>query len=73
MLIMTFKRSSSIYFIKSGESTIKHSFRFILLTLLLGWWGLPWGPIYSIGSIYTNLRGSKDVTAEVLTAVNEAA
>ena len=37
---------------------------FTLLTLVLGWWGIPWGPIYTIGSIYTNFNGGKDVVSE---------
>ena len=57
ILIMTFKRSSDIYFIRSNESTVKHSISFTLVTLFFGWWGIPWGPIYSIGSLYTNLSG----------------
>lgn len=69
IFIMTFKRGSDIYFIRAGESTLKHSIGFTLITLLFGWWGFPWGPIYSIGSLYTNLTGGKDITAEVLNSV----
>jgi len=70
IIVMTFKRSSSIHFIRSGESTVKHSIGLTLLTLVLGWWGIPWGPIYTIGSIITNLGGGKDVTSEVLNSMN---
>ena len=38
---------------------------FTALTFVLGWWGIPWGPIYSIGSLGTNLSGGKDVTKEI--------
>jgi hypothetical protein len=70
VIILTFKRPSGIYFIKSNESVIKHSIGFTLLSLLFGWWGIPWGPIYTIGSIHTNFTGGKDVTAEVLHTLN---
>jgi hypothetical protein len=70
IIVMTFKRSSSVYFIKSGASTAKHSVWFTLLTLLFGWWGIPWGPIYTISSLCINLTGGKDVTQEVITAFN---
>lgn len=69
VIVMTFKRPSDIYFIKPGEGTIGKSIGCTLVTLLLGWWGFPWGPIYSIGSIATNLGGGKDVTSEVLASV----
>jgi hypothetical protein len=65
ILIMTFKRSSAIYFVRAGESTISKSLPFTLISFFFGWWGIPWGPIYTIGSIYTNLSGGKDVTQEV--------
>ncbi|MGB7399032.1 J domain-containing protein [Castellaniella sp.] len=29
------------------------------ITWVLGWWGIPWGPIYSIQAIFTNLFGGK--------------
>ena len=70
IIIMTFKRGSDIYFIKAGESTIKHSIGFTLITLIFGWWGIPWGPIYTIGALYTNLTGGKDITQEVLNSMN---
>jgi hypothetical protein len=70
LLVITFRRSSNIYFIKGGESTIKHSIGFTLLTFFLGWWGIPWGPIYSIGSLVTNISGGKDVTQGIINALN---
>jgi hypothetical protein len=66
IILMTFKRGSDIYFKRANESTIKHSIGFILISVLFGWWGIPWGPVYTIGSLHTNLSGGMDVTAEVL-------
>lgn len=72
IVVMTFRRSSDIYFVRPGESTIKNSIGFTLLTLILGWWGIPWGPIYSIGSLYINITGGKDVTQDVLSSLQSA-
>lgn len=66
ILIMTFQRSSDIYFIRPGEGTAKYSWGFALLNLIAGWWGFPWGPIYTIGAMYKHITGGKDVTAEVM-------
>lgn len=66
LLIITFKRSSGVYFIRAGESTVAKSIGFTLLTLILGWWGFPWGPIYTIASLITNFGGGKNVTMEVM-------
>lgn len=65
----TFKRPTSIYFIDAHESAAKHSWHLSTLTGLLGWWGIPWGPIYTIGAFYTNFTGGKDVTDEVMSKI----
>lgn len=69
-LILTLKRPSSVYFIRAGESAVSKSISFTLLSLVLGWWGFPWGPIYTIASLINNFRGGKDVTMEVLNALD---
>ncbi len=65
ILILTFRRSSDIYFVREGESRVGRGLPWIVVTSLLGWWGTPWGPIYSIQSLVVNFKGGKDVTAEV--------
>lgn len=73
IIVLTFKRSSDIYFIRSGESATAKGIPYTLISLFFGWWGIPWGPIYTIGSLFSNLGGGKDVTAEVLQSVNGSA
>lgn len=72
VLIVTFKRPSNIYFIRPEESSVTKGLGFSALTLLLGWWGIPWGPIYTIQSLWTNFNGGKDVTSEVMASVSRA-
>ena len=69
LLVITFKRSSKIYFISHEENAVVKGLPFTLLSLLLGWWGIPWGPIYTIQSIWLNFKGGRDVTKEVLTSI----
>ena len=66
VIVLTFRRGSDIYFLKQGESAVVKGFPFTLLSLVLGWWGIPWGPIFTIQCVYNNLRGGKDVTQAVL-------
>jgi hypothetical protein len=68
---MTFKRNSNIYFIKNGESAFLKGLGYTLLSLVVGWWGIPWGPIHTIGALITNCSGGKDVTQEVINLYNE--
>jgi hypothetical protein len=73
VLILTIKRSSEVHFIRAGESSVGKSLPFTLISLLLGWWGLPWGPIYTVSSTVTNLRGGKNITKDVVAAANYSA
>jgi hypothetical protein len=65
IVVMTFRRSSNVYFIPAGESAVSKGLPWILLTLVAGWWGIPWGPIFSIQSLVTNFKGGKDITAQL--------
>jgi hypothetical protein len=69
ILIMSFKRGSAIHFVRAGENAVAKSLPYTALTMFAGWWGIPWGPIYSIMAIVTNLGGGKDVTADVTRAM----
>ena len=65
IVVMTFRRGTDIYFIPAGESAVGKGVPWILLSLVAGWWGIPWGPIWTIQSLITNFKGGKDVTAEI--------
>lgn len=65
IVVMTFRRSSDIYYIPAGESAVSKGLPWTLLSLVAGWWGIPWGPIFTVQSLVTNFKGGKDITAEV--------
>ncbi len=65
ILVLSFRRPSSVYFIRAGEGTISKSIGFTLLTLLADWWGIPFGPIFTVQALLTNCRGGKDVTRQI--------
>jgi hypothetical protein len=62
-LLVTFRRPSAIYFLKSGNEGILRGLPYSLISLFLGWWGLPWGIIYTPLTLVTNFTGGCDVTA----------
>jgi hypothetical protein len=70
LLIITFRRSSNIYFISHEDNAVVKGLPFTLLSLVLGWWGIPWGPIFTIQAIWVNFSGGKDVTQEVLASIS---
>lgn len=69
ILVMTFKRPTEIHFIRAGQSPVARGLPYTLVTFLFGWWGFPWGPIYSLESLFKNFRGGVDVTDEVLATI----
>lgn len=70
IIFMTFRKASSVYYIRSDESAFATGFKYMLISLVLGWWGIPWGPIYTIQSIWYAFTG-KDVTEEILNNIRE--
>ncbi|GAB4094389.1 hypothetical protein [Flaviaesturariibacter terrae] len=73
VVVMTFKRPSEIYYIPSGKSRLVAGLKYSLISLVFGWWGIPWGPIYTIGAFVCNFGGGKDITQQLLAAMQEAA
>ncbi len=66
LVVVTFKRASGPIYIPPGEGTFLKSLPYTLLSLFLGWWGFPWGFIYTPMVIFSNLAGGKDVTEAVI-------
>lgn len=69
IIVMTFTRSSNVHFIRAGHSTIGKGLPYVLISLLFGWWGIPWGPIFTVTSVAKSLTGGKDVTADLLASI----
>lgn len=69
LLVITFRKNSGVYMIRQGESTAGKSLPFTLLSVFFGWWGIPFGPKYTLEALRTNLKGGKDVTEEVMATV----
>lgn len=72
IVIMTFRRGSHIYFLRSHEHAIRFGWKYLLLSMVVGWWGFPWGPIYTLQSVFTAFTG-KDVTRDVMAQLSRGA
>ena len=68
-IFVTFRDTSDVYLVRTGDAVIPRGYIFSIVTFLLGWWGIPWGPKYTIEALRTNLKGGKDVTQEVMAVV----
>lgn len=69
IIVLSFQRTSEPVYIAPGKSAVTPGWFYTLISLLCGWWGFPWGPIFTIGSIYSNLNGGVDVTKEIRQAL----
>ena len=66
LIAVTLRRRSTAYFIRPGKKGLVRGLPYTVLSLLLGWWGVPWGLIYTPLVVLTNFSGGCDITAEVL-------
>ena len=73
VIILTFRRGSDVYFLRAGENAVVKGLPFTLLSLVAGWWGIPWGPIYTIQCISNNSCGGKDVTQAIINSLRASA
>jgi hypothetical protein len=69
VLVLSFKRSSGIKFIPAGRSRVASGAPYSVISFFAGWWGIPWGPIWTVSTMITNMNGGKDVTNHVLSAL----
>ncbi|MCA8935820.1 MAG: DnaJ domain-containing protein [Planctomycetes bacterium] len=69
LLVITLRLNSGVQYVPPGHSPAAKGLPYVIATLLLGWWGIPWGPIFSIAALAESLGGGRDVTFEVRMAL----
>src|SRR4051812_22309083 len=66
LVVITLRRPTDIYFIRAGESAVAKGLPWTLLSWLVGWWGFPFGIIFTIWVTVSNFSGGIDVTEAIL-------
>jgi hypothetical protein len=69
ILVMSFKNPTDIHFVRAGEGTFGKALGPTLISMFLGWWGIPFGIIFTIESLAINLGGGRNVTDDVMRAI----
>lgn len=72
LVFVTVRRQSPVYLTHSWQERYLRGLWFSLISLLLGPWGVPWGPLWSLWGMWVNATGGVDCTAEVLTWLDTA-
>lgn len=63
----------SSFLIRDFHFTFLVSLFYTAISLIFGWWGLPWGPINTIQVIYRNIRGgNKSTVKDLINYLNSA-
>lgn len=67
IVIMTFQRNiGDVHEVRTGEWPIGKVLKATVITYLFGWWGFPFGIIFSLWAAFYLFRGGYDVTQKVL-------
>lgn len=65
-LVVSFKHRSAPVLLRAGDDGFGAALRFSLVSMFLGWWGIP-GPVWVLTTVRHNAKGGQDVTLEALT------
>jgi hypothetical protein len=69
IIILSFRRSmGSVHQVDSVNWPISQVILAAVITTLFGWWGIPFGVIWSILSLFYLWSGGRDSTREILTS-----
>lgn len=70
-LVVSLRRFSTAFLVAPNTSHRSISWRYNILTLAFGWWGLPYGPIFSIRALRINAMGGIDATEDVMLNIDK--
>ena len=65
LIVATLRQQTDVVLVRADELGLVRGLPFALISLVLGWWAIPWGIIYTPLTLITNLSGGRDVTPEV--------
>jgi hypothetical protein len=66
VIVLSVRRSSAVHYLRPDDGALMPGLRYSLLTLLAGWWGIPWGPLWTIRAVLVNFGGGQDITQEMM-------
>lgn len=65
VIVATIRYQSHVHLSDSWEARVLYGIPYSLLAVVLGPWGLPWGPIQVVRACWVNLCGGVDVTTDI--------
>jgi hypothetical protein len=65
IVVFSYMRSTVIL-LRPGQNRVLAGVPYTLLSLLVGWWGFPWGIVYTLAAVVGNIVGGKDLTSTLM-------
>jgi len=70
-VLLTVHRQSDAIFIPADGWAGVRALPYTVITLLAGWWGVPWGLVLTPAFVWSNSLGGRDITDAVLRQLDE--
>ncbi len=64
LIFFTLRRPSGIVRLPPGSRGLLRGLPYTMISLLCGWWGVPWGLIYTPLTLWTNLAGGREIDSQ---------
>ncbi len=61
VVVVTFRFLSRPHRVRSADARYVRGIPYLLVSLLFGWWGVPWGPIQTWWAVWDCLNGGVEV------------
>lgn len=65
-ILATQRNSSDVIFVRHDENTFAKGLKYFFITVVFGWWGIPWGFIYTPMALLKIIMGGDNVTKLVM-------
>jgi hypothetical protein len=63
LIFISLRRPSRVVRLPPGSTGLLRGLPYTIISLLFGWWGLPWGLIYTPLTLWTNLTGGRKIAS----------
>jgi hypothetical protein len=64
-VLVSFALESRAVLIERPAQRYTGTIPYLLLTLVFGWWGVPWGPIFTAKAVWCLMRGGEEITDSI--------
>lgn len=63
LIVVTLRYESGLKHVRTADGRYVRAIPYLLVSLLLGWWGMPWGPLLTLRAVWDCLNGGVEQPA----------